>query len=302
MITELSDRYNLVSGTFADGQARMIAADSTAAVRKALELHNTSPAATAALGRLLTGAMLMSCGLKNDTDSISLIVKGSGPIKGIVAISDRAGNVRGYCTEPHCDLPLNKLGKLDVGGAVGAGVLTVIKDLGLKEPYSGTVELVSGEIAEDLTYYFAASEQVPTALAAGVLVGPSDENLCGYDVAAAGGFMVQLMPGADESLIDTVSERISALPPVTSMINAGVSPKELCEDVLKDLKFELKEQKYASYRCKCSRARMEEGLLSLGKTELRKILVEDRKADTFCHFCNTEYHFSEADLWRLLKR
>jgi len=302
MITELSDRYNLVSGTFADGQARIIAADSTLAVRKALELHNTSPVATAALGRLLTGAMLMSCGLKNDTDSISLIVKGSGPIGGIVAISDRFGNVRGYCSEPHCDLPLNKAGKLDVGGAVGAGVLTVIKDLGLKEPYSGTVELISGEIAEDLTYYFATSEQVPTAMAAGVLVGPSDETGCGYDVAAAGGYMVQMMPGAEDSLIDTVSERVAALPPVTTLINAGMTPKELCEDLLKDLKFELKEEKYAAYRCKCSRERMEEGLLSIGKPELRRILVEDHQADTFCHFCNTTYHFTEADLWKLLKR
>lgn len=292
--------FNLVTGICAGGQARIIAVDSTAAVAEALRIHNTSPVATAALGRTLTAAMLMSAGLKNDTDAVTLSIKGDGPIGGILAVADRAGNVRGYCSNPHVDLPLNEKGKLDVGGAVGHGVLTVIKDLGLKEPYSGTTELVSGEIAEDVTYYYAVSEQIPSAVAAGVLVAPQENELPGYGVAAAGGYMVQLLPGASDALADEISDRVAAMLPVTTLLNAGATPLDICEDLLSGLEFKLEEQRTAGYRCNCSRERMEAGLKSIGKRELRRIMLEDKGAETVCHFCNTTYRFDEQDLWRLL--
>ena len=293
------ETYNLVTGICAGGQARIIAVDSTEAVAEALRIHNTSPVATAALGRTLTAAMLMSAGLKNDTDAVTLSIKGDGPIGGILAVADRNGNVRGYCGDPHVDLPLNEKGKLDVGGAVGRGVLTVIKDLGLKEPYSGTTELISGEIAEDLTYYFAASEQIPSAVAAGVLVAPA-ENETGYGVAAAGGYMVQLLPGASDELADQISDRVAAMLPVTTLLNAGATPRDICEDLLSGLELEFEEQRPAEYRCNCSRERMEAGLKSIGRRELRRIMLEDKCAETVCHFCNTVYRFDEQDLWRLL--
>ena len=299
--TENASRIpNLVTGICAGGQARVIAVDSTAAVAEALRIHNTSPVATAALGRTLTAAMLMSAGLKNDTDAVTLSVKGDGPIGGILAVADRAGNVRGYCANPHVDLPLNEKGKLDVGGAVGRGVLTVIKDLGLKEPYSGTTELVSGEITEDVTYYFAVSEQIPSAVAAGVLVAPSENDGPGYGVAAAGGYMVQLMPGASDELADDISGRVASMLPVTTLLNAGATPLNICEDLLSGLDLKIEEQRFAEYRCNCSRERMEAGLRSIGRRELRRIMMEDKCAETVCHFCNTVYRFDEQDLWRLL--
>ena len=294
-----TETFNLVTGICAGGQARIIAVDSTEAVAEALRIHNTSPVATAALGRTLTAAMLMSAGLKNDTDAVTLSIKGDGPIGGILAVADRTGNVRGYCGDPHVDLPLNEKGKLDVGGAVGRGVLTVIKDLGLKEPYSGTTELISGEIAEDLTYYFAASEQIPSAVAAGVLVAPA-ENDTGYGVAAAGGYMVQLLPGASDELADVISDRVAAMLPVTTLLNAGATPRDICEDLLSGLELVFEEQRRAEYRCNCSRERMEAGLKSIGRRELRRIMLEDKCAETVCHFCNTVYRFDEQDLWRLL--
>ena len=292
--------YNIITGICADGMARVIAVDSTATVQRALEIHNTTPVATAALGRTLTCASLLSSGLKNDTDSVTLSIKGDGPIGGILAVSDRFGNVRGYCSDPRADLPLNSEGKLDVGGAVGKGVLTVIKDLGLKEPYSGTTELVSGEIAQDVTYYLAASEQIPSAVAAGVLVGPDENAPAGYSVIAAGGYMVQLMPGAPDELADTITAAVGAMLPVTTLIGAGATPDDICRDLLRGLDYKEETRGQCGYRCVCSRERMEAGLLSVGKRELRQIMLEDKGAETVCHFCNKIYRFDENDLWKLL--
>lgn len=294
------ERNNLITGTLADGMARIIAADSKSAVSKALHIHNTTPVATAALGRTLTVAMMMSCGLKNDTDSLTVSIKGDGPLGVILAVSDRFGNVRGYCENPHADLPLRADGKLDVGGAVGKGVFTVIKDLGLKEPYSGTTSLVSGEIAEDAAYYFASSEQIPSGIAAGVLVAPCENEEPGYEVAAAGGYMVQLLPGADDALADDIAARISSMLPVTTLLNAGATPRDICEDLLRGLDFRIESESKADFLCNCSRERMERGLQSLGMRELRSILLEDGQAETVCHFCNTVYRFDGKDLWRLL--
>ena len=298
MIPEL--QYNLITGTCAGGAARVIAADTLKTVQEALRIHNTSPVATAALGRTLTCATLMSSGLKNDSDSITLSIRGDGPLGIVLAVSDRFGNVRGYCEHPHADLPLNRLGKLDVGGAVGKGVLTVIKDLGLKEPYSGTTELISGEIAEDVAYYFAASEQIPSAVCAGVLVGPADNDIPGYGVIAAGGYLIQLMPGADDALADEITQRAASMPPITTLLSAGATPEDICEDLCRGLDFKADRRSIAGFKCNCSRSRMEQGLLSIGYQELRQIYLEDKSAQTVCHFCNTRYDFGEADLWKLL--
>lgn len=299
----MKDLYSqdyIVSGICADGYARVVGASTKNLVQKMLEIHNTSPLASAALGRLLTGACLMSRQLKNDTDSITLQVKCTGPIGGLIAVSDAHGNVRGYCQNPHVDLPLREAdGKLDVGGAVGTGVLNVMKDLGLKEPYNGTVELLTGEIAEDLSYYLMSSEQVPSVVALGVLVIPSDAP-CGYEIAAAGGYMIQLMPGAPESLIDALEQRVAGFLPVTVMLNAGATITEVCEDLLHGLDFQVQQEIPCDYHCNCSKERMEKALVSIGKAELTAIAEEDHGAEIVCHFCNERYQFTEEDLRKML--
>ena len=299
----MKDLYNkdyIVTGICADGYARVVGASTKHLVQKMLDTHNTSPLASAALGRLLTGAALMSKQLKNDTDSITLQVKCNGPIGGMIAVSDAHGNVRGYCQNPHVDLPLRASdGKLDVGGAVGVGVLNVMKDLGMKEPYNGTVELLTGEIAEDLSYYLMSSEQVPSVVALGVLVIPSDSP-CGYEIAAAGGYMIQLMPGAPDSLIDALEQRVAGFLPVTMMLNAGATITEVCEDLLRGLDFQVQQEIPCGYNCNCSKERMEKALLSIGKADLKAIADEDHGAELVCHFCNQRYQFSEEDLRAML--
>ena len=301
----MKDLYNqdyMVTGICADGYAHVIGASTRNLTQKMLDIHNTSPVASAALGRLLTGAVLMSNQLKNDTDSITLQVKCQGPIGGLIAVSDAHGNVRGYCQNPHVDLPLRASdGKLDVSGAVGVGVLNVMKDLGMKEPYNGTVELLSGEIAEDLSYYLISSEQVPSVVALGVLVIPSETAACGYEIAAAGGYMIQLMPGAPESLIDALEQRVAGFLPVTVMLNAGATITEVCEDLLRGLDFQVQQEVPCGYNCNCSKERMEKALISIGKTELQAIADEDHGAEIVCHFCNTRYRFSEEELRKMLE-
>ncbi len=296
---ELDQDY-IVTGICADGFARVIGASTKHTVQRMLDIHHTSPLASAALGRLLTGAALMSKQLKNDTDSITLQVKCKGPIGGLIAVSDAFGHVRGYCQHPQVDLPLREDGKLDVGGAVGKGVLNVIKDLSMKEPYGGTVELLSGEIAEDLSYYLLSSEQVPSVVALGVLVAPSETAPCGYEIAAAGGYMIQLMPGAPESLIDTLEQRVSGFLPVTMMLNAGATITNVCEDLLHGLDFQVQKTTPCAYKCSCGRERMEKALLSIGKDELRAMAEEDHGAEIVCHFCNERYRFTEAELRGML--
>lgn len=292
---------SLISGVCGDGFVRVVAADTQACVQRALDIHRTSPVASAALGRLLTGAVLMSRMLKNERDSITLQVKSRGPLGGMVAIAGADGSVRGYCQHPAVDLPLRADGKLDVGGAVGKGTLSVIKDLGLKEPYGGTVALVSGEIAEDLSYYFASSEQVPSVVALGVLVAPDDGADCGYRIDAAGGYMLQLMPGAPETLIAELEQRVSGFLPVTTLLHAGASISEICEDLLRGLGLDIREEKACAYRCTCSRARMERALRSIGREALSEMIREDHGAEMVCHFCRERYNFTETDLQNLLE-
>jgi molecular chaperone Hsp33 len=219
----------------------------------------------------------------------------------MIAVSDAHGNVRGYCQNPHVDLPLRESdGKLDVGSAVGSGVLNVMKDLGLKEPYNGTVELLTGEIAEDLSYYLVSSEQVPSVVALGVLVFPSETAPCGYEIAAAGGYMIQLMPGAPDSLIDTLEQRVAGFLPVTMMLNAGATITDVCEDLLRGLDFQVQKEIPCAYKCNCSKERMEQALLSIGKADLKAIADEDHGAELVCHFCNTRYRFEEEELRKML--
>ena len=296
----------LISGTAADGFLRLIGAETTSVVDAARKIHCTSPTATAALGRVLTGAILMSKEMKNDTDRLTLQVKGRGAIGGIAAVSristknGVAGElngvfVKGYAENPHADLPLRETdGKLDVGGLVGKGFLSVIMDLGLKEPYTGSVPLLSGEIAEDLSYYYAVSKQVPAAVSLGVLIGQD------LSVIKAGGFMLQLLPGAPKSLIEEIETRISGMPSVTTLLRAGATIENILEDITKGHHFAASDKIPCAYFCDCSRERMEEALCSIGKEELRKILEEDHGAELCCHFCNHKYNFTEKESASLL--
>ena len=296
----------LISGTAADGFLRLIGAETTSVVDAARKIHCTSPTATAALGRVLTGAILMSKEMKNDTDRLTLQVKGRGAIGGIAAVSristknGVAGElngvfVKGYAENPHADLPLRETdGKLDVGGLVGKGFLSVIMDLGLKEPYTGSVPLLSGEIAEDLSYYYAVSKQVPAAVSLGVLIGQD------LSVIKAGGFMLQLLPGAPKSLIEEIETRISGMPSVTTLLRAGATIENILEDITKGHHFAASDKIPCAYFCDCSRERMEEALCSIGKEELRKILEEDHGAELCCHFCNHKCNFTEKEIASLL--
>ncbi len=286
----------LVRGNSMDGAIRVFAAVSTDLVNEAQRIHHTYPVATAALGRTLTAAAIMGAGLKNEDDSITIQFKGDGPIERVIAVTDTKSCVRGYVGNPYVDLPLSEKGKLDVGRAVGKGQLSVVRDLGLKEPYIGQVPIVTGEIAEDLTYYYAASEQIPTAMSLGVLVGTDNRAI------AAGGFMLQLMPEADEALAAALEEKMKTIPPVTKMITDGMTAENILFavtdgfDMLMDNHIITPE-----YRCKCSKERMERALISIGKEELESIIKEQGEAELSCQFCDNKYRFTKAELEKLLK-
>lgn len=287
---------SLIRGNSTDGAIRVFSAITTDTVEKSRRIHDTSATASAALGRLLTAAAILGAQLKGEEDSITLQINGDGKIGMLVAVSDSQSRVRGYVENPHADLPPKSKGKLDVGGAIGGGFLSVIRDLNLKEPYIGRTPLVSGEIAEDLTYYFAKSEQVPTAIALGVLV---DTDL---SIKAAGGYMLQLMPEATDADADRLTEIIENLPPVTDMIANGMSAEDIAFavtdgfDMLLDLKSPLPQ-----YHCKCSRDKMERALISLGKQELQDIIAEQGEAEMTCQFCDNIYKFTEDELRELME-
>lgn len=281
----------VIRATAAESTVRAVAAITTNMVKEATKIHGLSPLASVALGRTMTGASLMSTLLKGPKDTLTLQIKGEGPLGGIVVVSDYNANVRGYVYNPLIYLPPNEFGKYDVAGAIGAnGYLNVIRDLGLKEPYIGYVDLLSGEIAEDLAYYFASSEQVPSVVALGVLIDSEELIQC------SGGFIIQLMPGAQENTISIIEEKINGLPPVTKLLSEGKSPEDILEMVLGDMELKMGEKSSCQYKCNCSKERMEKGLLSLGKKELLSILEEQHGAETQCHFCNTKYQFTEKEL------
>ncbi|MGN0486290.1 MAG: Hsp33 family molecular chaperone HslO [Acutalibacteraceae bacterium] len=278
-----------------DGTVTVMAVDATDIVNRAQEIHETSAVCTAALGRLLSAASLMGCALKGEDDSVTLRLNGGGPIGSVIAVSDSQGNVRGYCTEPVVEIPLNEKGKLDVAGAVGKdGFLTVIKDLGLKEPYVGRTPIVSGEIAEDITAYFSISQQTPSVCALGVLVNPD------LTVRAAGGFIIQLLPSAGEDTIELVEKSIEHIEPVSTMIDRGMTPEEICRRALSAFELDVLDSSEPQYQCYCSRERVEAALLSTGRQELED-MAKDEKTEVCCQFCDRKYVFTPAEIRKLAK-
>ena len=285
----------IVRATAADNQIRAFAATTRELVEKARLAHDTSPVATAALGRLLTGGAMMGVMMKGEKDVLTIQVKGDGPIGGLTVTADSQGHVKGYVDNPEVMLPANALGKLDVGGAVGHGMLRVIKDMGLKEPYVGQVTLQTGEIAEDLTYYFATSEQVPSAVGLGVLM--NKENT----VRQAGGFIIQLMPFAEERVIAALEQKIQNVTSVTAMLDAGNTPEQILENLLGDLGVEFTDTLETRFHCNCSKERVSKAIISIGKKELQSMIDDGEEIEVNCHFCNTNYKFSVEELEALKK-
>lgn len=287
---------NLIRMISDDGQLSVIAVDSTNIVTEMHRIHSTSKVCSAALGRLLTAASLMGCSLKSREDTLTLRINADGPCETVLAVSDSNGNVRGYIGESNVQLPLNEKGKLDVKGAVGTnGSLTVIKDLGLKEPYVGQVPLVSGEIAEDITSYYAVSEQIPTACALGVLVDPDSEN-----IICSGGLLIQLLPFAEDSVIDKLEADIQQIKPVTTMLFDKMTPEEICRAALPSFTLETLDETQVEYKCTCSRERVAKALIATGKDGLSE-MAQDETTEVVCNFCNKKYHFTKAEILSFMK-
>lgn len=284
----------IVRATAGDGSIRAFAATTRDLVQHAREIHHTSPVATAALGRLLTAAAIMGSTLKGEKDILTIQVRGDGPLQGIVVTGDSSARVKGYVYNPNAEVPDLYPGKLNVGAAIGKGYLSVMKDIGMREPYAGQIELVTGEIAEDLTYYFAQSEQTPSAVGLGVLI-ETDTS-----VRRAGGFLIQLMPEATEEMIAKLEQKLQTIPYVTDLLDMGTTPEEILQMILGDMGLQITDTVPTSFYCNCTRERVEKALISIGKEELEKIVTEDKKATLHCHFCGKEYDFDEAALLHLL--
>lgn len=279
-----------------DGTLVMMAAETTDMVEQAQQYHQTSAVTSAALGRLLTASSLMGSMLKGDNDSVTLRLNGGGPAGTVMAVSDCWGNARGYVTNPVVEIPINSKGKLDVGGAVGTdGFLTVIKDLNLKEPYIGQTPIITGEIAEDLTSYYAISEQLPSVCALGVLVNPD------LSIKKAGGFIIQLLPTALDDTIDAIERCISDIPSVTQMLSDGMTPEEICHRVLSEFELEVLDESHPVYKCNCSKERVEGALISTGLETLKELELEE-KTEVNCQFCDKKYVFSGSDITELIKK
>ena len=286
----------IVRATAANHQIRAFAAYTRQTVEDARAAHNTSPVATAALGRLLTGAVMMGSMMKNEKDVLTIQIKGSGPIGGLTVTADSQGNVKGYAHNPDVMLPPSKAGKLDVGGALGLGVMNVIKDMGLKEPYSGQTILVSSEIAEDLTYYFANSEQVPSSVGLGVLMEKDNTVRC------AGGFIIQMMPFAEEKTICRVEENLKNVPSVTSLLNQGHTPEDLLGILFEGLGLEITDRMPTQFSCNCSKERVEQAVVSIGRKEIQAMIEDGEDIEVKCHFCNTAYQYTVEELKEIIKR
>ena len=277
------------------GNARVIIINSKEMVNDAIKYHKLSPTAAAALGRTLSATSMMGVMLKNKTDSITVTFNGDGVCGKVLAVSDYYGNTKGYVQNPQADLPLNSKGKLDVAGAIGAGTLYIVRDEGTGEPYVGTTPIVSGEVAEDITEYFARSEQIPTVCALGVLIGKD------YSCLSAGGYMIQLLPGAEDSFIDKIEQRITEIPPVSTLFSTGKTNAEYLKDILGDIEFDIFDEADVSYHCDCSRKRVEKALVSLGEKELSEMVNDGKSIDVSCQFCDKVYTFTPEDLKNLLK-
>ena len=286
----------IVRATAADGQIRAFAATTRETVETARQDHNTSPVATAALGRLLTAGAMMGVMMKGDKDLLTLRIHAGGPLNGITVTADSKGNVKGYVGNPDVVIPANKKGKLDVAGAVGVGFMDVIKDLGLKEPYVGQCVLQTSEIAEDLTYYFATSEQVPSSVGLGVLMNKDNT------VRQAGGFIIQLMPFAEEETISKLEHNLSLINSVTALLDQGMTPEQLLERVLDGFDVEITDRMPCSFTCNCSKERVEKALISIGKKELQEMIDEDKPIEVNCHFCGKTYKFDVDELKKMEKK
>lgn len=280
----------IIRAIAADNQIRAFAATTKELTEQARSMHNTSPVATAALGRLLTAGAMMGSMMKGEKDLLTLKINCSGPIGGLLVTADSLGNVKGYVKNNDVLLPPNKKGKLDVGKALDLGVLSVIKDLGLKEPYVGDINLISGEIAEDLTYYFAASEQVPSSVALGVLMNKDNT------VRQAGGFIIQLMPFTDEAVIDKLEERIKGITSITDYLERGMKPEEILEEVLDGFGMTVLDKLPAAYHCGCSKERVMKALISIGRGDMQEMIDDGKPIEVNCHFCNTNYNFTTEEL------
>ena len=286
----------IIRATAANDQIRAFAAVTTEMVETAREHHNTSPVATAALGRLLTAGAMMGSMMKGEKDVLTLQIKAGGPLQGITVTADSQGNVKGYVGNPDVCIPANSKGKLDVAGAVGPGFLTVIKDMGLKEPYSGQVMLQTCEIAEDLTYYFATSEQVPSAVGLGVLMNKNNT------VRQAGGFIVQLMPFAEEDVISKLEQNVQKINSVTNLLEEGHTPESLLEKVLEGFDVQINEKMDTRFHCNCSKERVEKALISIGRKDLEEMIKDGEPIEMNCHFCNKNYEFTVEELKEILRK
>ena len=284
----------IVRAIAANASIRAFAATTKEMVEFAKNAHNTSPVATAALGRLLTAGAMMGVMMKGDKDVLSLQIKGSGPLKGITVTADSKGNVKGYVINPNVIIPANSKGKLDVGGAIGPGILNVIKDMGLKEPYVGQTFLQTSEIGDDLTYYFANSEQVPSSVGVGVLMNKDNT------VAQAGGFIIQLMPFTDEKIIDQLEKKLGEINSVTSMLDEGKTPEMILDYILGDFDVEIVDKIPTQFKCNCSKERVKKVLYSISKKEIEDIIKDNEPINVECHFCNTSYKFDIDELKGIL--
>lgn len=290
----------IIRGTAAEGQVRFFAAYTKDTVEKARQIHNTSPVATAALGRLLTGGAMMGAMCKNDSDVLTLQIQCSGPIGGLTVTSDAKANVKGYVNNPEVMLPPNAKGKLDVGGALNLGVLSVIKDIGLKEPYVGQTHLVTGEIAEDLTNYFATSEQIPTAVALGVLMEKDNT------VKQAGGFIIQMLPDGEapvdmDRLADLLEERLANFSAITTLLDQGVTPEQMMEQLFEGYDVEIMDKMPTGYNCNCSKERVYKAVASVGKKDLQEMIDKGEPIEVNCHFCGSHYLFDVEELKAMLQ-
>ena len=285
----------IVRATAANGSIRAFCATTRELVEYARNCHNTSPVVTAALGRTLTAGAIMGSMQKGDDDILTIQLRGSGPMKGITVTADSRADVKGYPIVSDVILPANSKGKLDVSGAIGVGVLSVIKDMGLKDPYVGQVELISGEIAEDLAYYFTSSEQVPSAVSLGVLMNRDNT------VRQAGGLIIQALPGASDEQIADLEAKLSGIPSMTQMLDDGKTPEDILADILGDWDLQILDTIPTRFTCNCDRQRVEKVVISLGREELKKMIDEGEPVELKCHFCNKAYEFSQDELLKLYK-
>lgn len=287
----------IIRATAKDGMIRIIAGSTRELAQKAREIHGCTPVAAASLGRMLTAGALLGTTLKSEKEVLTLRINGGGEANGIIVTGYEGGRVKGYIGNPYGDLPLNAKGKLDVGGYIGKnGNLMLIKDLGMKDPYVGQVPIFSGEVAEDLAYYFTVSEQTPSAVALGVLV---DKD---YSIKVAGGFIIQMMPGADELLADIITYRLEEIPSITTMLDGGKTIEDILNYMFDDMDLRILEEIQPEFKCDCSKEKVEKALISIGEKDLREIYNEGKSEELKCHFCNTSYVFTADEIGQLLTK